>query len=96
MGEKPAFSIGPGEAARISTGGMLPDGADGVVMVEHAEMIDDLTLEVYTRVWRRASTWWPGARISGKAMSWYPGGPLIRPQEAGHAGRFRYQSGICL
>ncbi|MBW2591646.1 MAG: molybdopterin molybdotransferase MoeA [Deltaproteobacteria bacterium] len=50
MGEKPAFSIGPGEAAGISTGGMLPDGADGVVMVEHVEMIDDLTLEVYKSV----------------------------------------------
>ena len=50
MGEKPVFSIGPGEAAGISTGGMLPDGADGVVMVEHAEMIDGLTLEVYKSV----------------------------------------------
>jgi len=50
MGKKPAFSIGPGEAAGISTGGMLPDGADGVVMVEHVEMIDGLTLEVYKSV----------------------------------------------
>ena len=28
MGEKPGVSIGPGEAVRIATGGMLPTGAD--------------------------------------------------------------------
>jgi len=33
MGEIPDFSIGHGEAARIATGGMLPSGADAVVMV---------------------------------------------------------------
>ena len=47
MGESPAFSIGTGEAARISTGGMLPEGADSVVMIEHTEAIDDKSIEVY-------------------------------------------------
>ncbi len=37
MGEKPRFSLRPGEAARIATGGMLPEGADAVVMVEYTE-----------------------------------------------------------
>ncbi len=50
MGETPALTIGPGEAARIPTGGMLPKGADSVVMVEHAEEIDDTALEVYKSV----------------------------------------------
>ena len=82
MGEKPAFSIGPGEAARISTGGMLPDGADGVVMVEHAEMIDDLTLEVYKSVA-------PGQHVVARGEDirkdhvMVSGGTAIRPQEAG-------------
>jgi molybdopterin molybdotransferase len=40
MGEVPPFEIGPGEAARIPTGGMLPAGADGVVMVEYTEELD--------------------------------------------------------
>ncbi|MBF0573655.1 MAG: molybdopterin molybdotransferase MoeA [Desulfamplus sp.] len=39
MGESPSFSIQSGQAAKISTGGMLPDGADSVVMVEHTEVI---------------------------------------------------------
>ncbi len=50
MGESPEFSIRPNEAARISTGGMLPKGADSVVMVEHAEEIDDTALEIYKSV----------------------------------------------
>ena len=50
MGEVPDFSINSGEAASISTGGMLPDGADGVVMVEHTEGIDESTIEVYKSI----------------------------------------------
>jgi molybdopterin molybdotransferase len=37
MGAAPAFSIGRGECALIHTGGMLPDGADAVVMLEHTQ-----------------------------------------------------------
>ncbi|CAN2043021.1 Molybdopterin molybdenumtransferase [Candidatus Magnetomoraceae bacterium gMMP-1] len=47
MGESPDFSISTGEAAQIPTGGMLPEGADSVVMVEYTEFIDDTTIEVY-------------------------------------------------
>ncbi|NQT70767.1 MAG: molybdopterin molybdotransferase MoeA [Desulfobacteraceae bacterium] len=50
MGESPLFSIAPGEAANIATGGMLPHGADSVVMIEHTEAIDDATIEVYKSV----------------------------------------------
>jgi molybdopterin molybdotransferase len=37
MGQKPGFEIRPGEAARIPTGGMMPAGADAVIMIEHAQ-----------------------------------------------------------
>ena len=50
MGESPPFSIASGEAAEIPTGGMLPHGADSVVMVEHTEIIDNTTIEVYKSV----------------------------------------------
>ncbi|MBF0413225.1 MAG: molybdopterin molybdotransferase MoeA [Desulfamplus sp.] len=40
MGDVPEFSIQSGQAAKISTGGMLPDGADSVVMVEHTESVN--------------------------------------------------------
>jgi len=45
MGCKPEFKIGLGEVAKISTGGMLPDGADAVMMLEYTEQIDDTTIE---------------------------------------------------
>ncbi len=50
MGEVPGFTLLPGQAARISTGGMLPGGADSVVMIEHAEAVDDTAIEVYKSV----------------------------------------------
>ncbi len=38
MGEPASCRVGPGEAARIATGGMLPEGADAVVMLEDADV----------------------------------------------------------
>lgn len=37
MGQAPMESVGSGEGTLIPTGGMLPEGADAVVMVEHLE-----------------------------------------------------------
>jgi len=45
MGRVAEGAVGPGEAARIPTGGMLPAGADAVVMVEHTEALDEATVE---------------------------------------------------
>jgi molybdopterin molybdotransferase len=39
MGDAPAFDIGPGQCALIHTGGMLPNGADAVVMLEYTQTI---------------------------------------------------------
>ncbi|PID73322.1 MAG: molybdopterin molybdenumtransferase MoeA [Desulfobacterales bacterium] len=50
MGEIPSFSLPAGQAARIATGGMLPEGADAVVMVEYTGMLDDSLIEVYRSV----------------------------------------------
>ena len=50
MGERPDIEISPGEAVKISTGGMLPIGADAVVMIEHTETLDPQTIEVYKSV----------------------------------------------
>ena len=46
MGEVPQFHISKGEAAKIATGGMLPEGSDSVVMLEHTQLIDETTIEV--------------------------------------------------
>lgn len=45
MGFEPEFKINPGEVVKISTGGMLPEGANAVMMVEYTEQIDDTTIE---------------------------------------------------
>jgi len=82
MGESPNLSVGPGEAVRISTGGMLPKGADSVVMIEHTQAIDDTTIEVYRSVA-------PGQNLIKVGEDVRKGeviltcGRIIRPQEAG-------------
>jgi putative molybdopterin biosynthesis protein len=40
-GIAPATAVVPGRATPIATGGMLPRGADAVLMVEHSEQVDD-------------------------------------------------------
>jgi molybdopterin molybdotransferase len=82
MGESPGFTIGPGEAARIATGGMLPGGADSVVMIEHTEAIDDTTIEVYRSVAPGQNMIAIGEDIK-KESHVLVKGQMIRPQEAG-------------
>lgn len=82
MGGRPDFSIGPGEAARIATGGMLPKGADSVIMLEHTDVLDDTTIEAYRSVA-------PGQHVIEKGEDIRLSEPAllqgirIRPQEAG-------------
>jgi putative molybdopterin biosynthesis protein len=40
-GFAPALEVKPGTATAIATGGVIPRGADAVVMVEHTELADD-------------------------------------------------------
>ncbi len=40
-GHPPALEVTPGSATTIATGGVLPRGADAVVMIEHTELLDD-------------------------------------------------------
>jgi len=40
-GKVPLLAVEPGTATLIATGGMVPRGADAVVMVEHTEAIDE-------------------------------------------------------
>lgn len=39
-GHAPLLAVEPGTASTIATGGMLPRGADAVIMVEHTELVD--------------------------------------------------------
>ena len=82
MGESPEGTVGPGEAVRIATGGMLPQGADSVVMVEHTETIDDTTIEVYRSVAPGQNMIAIGEDIKKKSRVLMQG-QKIRPQETG-------------
>ena len=50
MGEEPQFTLKKGAAAKIPTGGMLPQGSDAVVMLEHAQCADGGLMEVFKPV----------------------------------------------
>lgn len=49
MGKKAEHPLHEGQAQYIPTGGMLPEGADSIVMIEHVEEVGDL-LNVYRQV----------------------------------------------
>mgnify|MGYP001266239335 CR=1 FL=1 len=82
MGHTPGGTVGPGQATRIATGGMLPAGADSVVMVEHTGVIDKGTIEVYRSVA-------PGQHVvtrdedAAKGQLLLSAGIRLRPQELG-------------
>ena len=80
MGEKPRMRLSRGEAVRISTGGMLPEGADAVVMLEHTELVGD-TLEVIKPVSPGENVIRRGDDLR-KGDLLIPKGRMIRPQEA--------------
>jgi molybdopterin molybdotransferase len=82
MGIKPEFKINPGEVVKISTGGMLPEGANAVMMVEYTEKIDDDTIEAR----RSISPWQNVAREDEdlkKGEIVLRKGHRLRPQDIG-------------
>ncbi len=82
MGETAEQPVSAGTAVQIATGGMLPPGADGVVMIEHAAEIDAGTLEVYTRIAPGANVIEKDEDLQADRAVLEPGA-CIRPQEAG-------------
>lgn len=47
MGHAPQAEVEPGTCVYVPTGGMIPEGADGVVMVEYCELFSDKEVAVY-------------------------------------------------
>ncbi|MGE5379194.1 MAG: molybdopterin molybdenumtransferase MoeA, partial [Bacteroidota bacterium] len=50
MGDAPGFEIGTGQCALIHTGGMLPAGADAVVMLEYTQFAQKNEIEIFRAV----------------------------------------------
>ncbi len=82
MGAVPTMKVGPGEALRLATGAMLPEGADAVVMVEYTGEMPDGTLEVRRAVAPGENVIQPGEDVrEGEAL--FSPGMRLRPQEIG-------------
>jgi molybdopterin molybdotransferase len=82
MGRTSDVEVGAGKAVRILTGGMLPSGADAVVMVEHTERIDDGSIEVTRSVAPGQNVVSPDEDVrSGEVL--IEAGARLRPQETG-------------
>ena len=82
MGREPEGKVSVGQAWRIPTGGMLPGGADAVVMVEHTEELDALTIGVNKPVAPGDHVVRAGEDITAGGVV-LPAGHLIRPQDLG-------------
>lgn len=82
MGVEPSFTLSPGCAARIPTGGMLPEGADAVVMIENAHIVSQDMIEVtrpvayFENVIRKGEDVARGEKVLGK-------GRRLLPQDVG-------------
>ncbi len=82
MGEEADFNLSKGEACKIPTGGMLPAGADSVVMFEHVQAVDEKIIEALRPVT-------PGENVIQAGEDVKKGGTVIvkghriRPQDIG-------------
>jgi molybdopterin molybdotransferase len=82
MGEAPIFELKKGEVAKIATGGMLPRGADSVVMLEHTQKVDERMIEVIKPVAPFENVIQAG-EDSKKNDCILKGGRRLRPQDIG-------------
>ena len=82
MGEVPALTVGPGQTARIWTGGMLPEGADAVVMLEYSRSGGNDQVEL-TRPVAPLENVIAEDEDAAKGELLLPSGSILRPQEIG-------------
>lgn len=82
MGREPEGAVKAGHAWRIATGGMLPGGADAVVMVEYTEELDARTIGITRPVAPGENVVRKGEDIGAGEIA-LPAGHRIRPQDLG-------------
>jgi molybdopterin molybdotransferase len=82
MGSAPDFSLLPGQSALIHTGGMLPPGADAVVMLEYTQMARAGELEVLRAAAPGENVLHAGEDIQAGQVV-LPAGTRLRPAEIG-------------
>jgi molybdopterin molybdotransferase len=82
MGHVAADAVTEGKAVKIATGGMIPDGADAVVMVEYCHRLDEKTIEVARTVSPLENVISPGDDLKKGAVI-CERGAVLRPQDIG-------------
>ena len=82
MGSTPNTRLNTGEASRIFTGGMIPESADAVVMVEYTELIDQSLIEIIKPVAPGENIIQIGEDIKENDII-FEVGHKIRPQDIG-------------
>ena len=82
IGTQPKNTVNPGHAIYVPTGGMIPEGADAMVMIEYCEKFDDTSIAVYNSVSPGRGVIVEGEDIMSGA-EFLKKGKIIRPQEVG-------------
>ncbi len=91
MGDAPAFEIGAGQCAAIHTGGMLPNGADAVVMLEYTQQTSEVSkdlggfpreIEIFRAVAEGENVIRIGEDVTQGQLI-LPKGCMVRPAEIG-------------
>ena len=82
MGQLPGFSLSPGRCALIHTGGMLPSGADAVVMVEYTQSVRPSEVEIFRSVAIGENILKVGEDVAA-GQEVIPAGVRLRPAEIG-------------
>jgi molybdopterin molybdotransferase len=82
MGQAISTVLRKGQAMRVATGGMLPRGADAVVMVEHTDEVGNRQVEIH----RAVSPWQYVLRVGEdirKGAPVFAAGRRLRPHDLG-------------
>jgi molybdopterin molybdotransferase len=82
MGRQPEVRMSVGQVARIATGGMIPAGADAVVMVENTQEVDPTTIEVVKAVAPGENVITVGEDVA-VGVGLLNRGQILRPQDLG-------------
>ncbi len=82
MGESTDLVLSQGESVAVPTGGIIPKGADSVMMVEFSEQVDEATIQVKKALSPLENVIERGEDIK-KGAKVLSGGHRIRPQDLG-------------
>ena len=82
LGESTRLSLAPGQCVYVPTGGMLPAGADAMVMVEYCEAFSAAEIAVYTSAAPGAGVVQAGEDMKEGELV-LPAGRKLRPQDIG-------------